>query len=38
VGITVSGRIDTLETDMTADQPYVGVAAIIPQASSSTTT
>lgn len=31
VGITVSGRIDTLETDMTAGQPFVGVAAIIPQ-------
>jgi hypothetical protein len=31
VGITVYGRIDTLETDMSADQPYVGVAAVIPQ-------
>jgi hypothetical protein len=31
VGITVYGRIDTLETDMSADQPYVGVAAVLPQ-------
>jgi hypothetical protein len=31
VGITVYGRIDTLESDMSADSPYVGVAAVIPQ-------
>jgi hypothetical protein len=37
IGITMSGRIDTLETDMSADQPYVGVAAVIPQDVTSTT-
>lgn len=32
VGIVVDGRVDTLEMDMAADSPYVGVLALIPQA------
>lgn len=31
VGITVTGRIDTMEMDMASDSPYVGVLALLPQ-------